>query len=50
MVSDVAEKVKKVFVVMGEPKSSTFLVQRLRDELEVDAVYPERGLIYRLDV
>jgi metallo-beta-lactamase family protein len=50
MVSDVAEKVKRVFVVMGEPKSSTFLVQRLRDELEVDAIYPERGIIYRLDV
>lgn len=50
MVSDVAEKVKKVFVVMGEPKSSVFLVQRLRDELDVDALYPERGIIYKLDV
>ncbi|TSC70252.1 MAG: metallo-beta-lactamase family protein [Parcubacteria group bacterium Gr01-1014_46] len=48
LVSDTAEKVKKVFVVMGEPKSSIFLVQRLRDELEVDAIYPERGIIYRL--
>ncbi len=50
MVSDTAEKVKKVFVVMGEPKSSVFLVQRLRDELEVDAIYPERGIIYKLEV
>jgi len=50
MVSDVADKVKKVFVVMGEPKSSVFLVQRLRDELGVDAVYPERGIIYKLSV
>ena len=50
LVSNTAEKVKKVFVVMGEPKSSAFLVQRLRDELDVDAIYPERGIIYRLDV
>ena len=30
----------KVFAVMGEPKSSLFLVQKLRDNLGVDAVYP----------
>ena len=36
-----AEKVKKVFVVMGEPKSSLFLVQKLRDNLGVDAISPE---------
>lgn len=48
MVSNTAKKVKKVFVVMGEPKSSTYLTQRLRDELEVDAIYPERGKIYKL--
>ncbi len=35
-----AEKLKKVFCVMGEPKSSMFLVQKLRDNLGVDAVYP----------
>ena len=34
---------KKVFTVMGEPKSSLFLVQRLRDELGVNAEYPEYG-------
>lgn len=48
MVSNTAEKVKKTFVVMGEPKSSTFLAQRLRDELEVNAIYPERGKPYSL--
>jgi metallo-beta-lactamase family protein len=48
MVSDSVETVKKVFVVMGEPKSSMFLVQRLRDYLDVDAIYPERGLLYEL--
>jgi len=36
-------KLKKVFTVMGEPKSSLFLVQRLRDEIGVDAEYPEYG-------
>ncbi|MFA6797620.1 MAG: MBL fold metallo-hydrolase RNA specificity domain-containing protein, partial [Candidatus Paceibacterota bacterium] len=35
--------IKKVFTVMGEPKSSLFLVQRLRDELDVKAEYPEYG-------
>lgn len=49
MVENTAKTVKKVFVVMGEPKSSTFLAQRLRDELEVDAIYPERGKPYKLD-
>jgi metallo-beta-lactamase family protein len=38
----------KVFVVMGEPKASTYLVQRLREELDVDATYPECGKIYLL--
>ncbi len=41
--------IKKIFVVMGEPKSSTFLVQRLRDELDVDAIHPEAGIPYELD-
>ncbi len=48
MVSDTAYSVKKVFVVMGEPKSSMFLVQRLRDYLDVDALYPERGKVYSI--
>jgi hypothetical protein len=33
---------------MGEPKASLFLAQRLRDELDVDAVFPERGKKYEL--
>lgn len=48
MVSDTADTVKKVFVVMGEPKASTYLAQRLHEELGVLAVYPERGKIYLL--
>ncbi len=42
-VSDMQESVKKVFVVMGEPKSSMFLVQKLRDNLAIDAYAPEQG-------
>ncbi len=45
-----AETVKKVFVVMGEPKSAMFLVQRLRDYLGVDAVFPEQGSSVELDM
>jgi len=37
------ETLKKVFAVMGEPKASLFLVQRLRDELNVNAENPEYG-------
>jgi metallo-beta-lactamase family protein len=36
-------KLKKVFAVMGEPKASLFLTQRLQDELNVNAEYPEYG-------
>ncbi len=42
-VEDSSDSLKKVFVVMGEPKSSMFLVQKLRDNLGVDAYAPERG-------
>lgn len=44
-----AATVKKVFVVMGEPKSAMFLVQRLRDYVGVDAVFPEQGSSVELD-
>lgn len=49
MVSNTASTLKKVFVVMGEPKSSTYLVQRLKNELGVDAIYPEQGKMYVLE-
>ena len=42
-VEDMQDVVKKVFVVMGEPRSSMFLVQKLRDNLGVEASAPERG-------
>jgi metallo-beta-lactamase family protein len=38
-----AVTLKKVFVAIGEPKASLFLAQRLRDELGLDAVVPEKG-------
>ena len=41
-VENMQEKIKKVFVVMGEPKSSMFLVQKLRDNLGIDAYAPEQ--------
>lgn len=49
MISDTAETVKKVFVVMGEPGASMFLAQKLHEYLNIDAVYPERGKVYELD-
>lgn len=42
-VEDMQDTLKKVFVVMGEPKSSMFLVQKLRDNLGIEASAPEQG-------
>ena len=42
-VEDMQDTIKKVFVVMGEPKSSMFLVQKIRDNLGIEAFAPERG-------
>ena len=47
-VATAADSLKRVFVVMGEPKASLFLAQKLRDNLNVDAIYPERGRGYGL--
>ena len=43
-----SKKLTKVFVIMGEPKSSLFLCQRIRDYLDIDAVYPEENKEYEL--
>ncbi len=37
------DSLKQVFVVMGEPSASGFLVQRIRDYLSVKATAPEAG-------
>lgn len=42
-VEDSADSLKKVFVTMGEAKSSLFLVQRLRDYLGINAFAPKQG-------
>ncbi|NQV87980.1 MAG: MBL fold metallo-hydrolase [Parcubacteria group bacterium] len=47
-VGGTAETVKQVFVAMGEPKASLFLVQRLRDQVGINAIYPEKGKVYEL--
>lgn len=41
---------EKVFVAMGEPKASLFLVQRLRDFLDVDAIAPAQGERYEIEL
>jgi metallo-beta-lactamase family protein len=42
-VHNTADSVKKVFVIMGEPKSSLFLAQKIRDNLGIDTYVPEAG-------
>jgi metallo-beta-lactamase family protein len=39
-VNTATSRLKKIFVVMGEPRASIFLAQRIRDELKKDAVTP----------
>ncbi len=43
-----ASGLKKVFVAMGENKSSAFLAQRMRAELSVNAIVPEKNVEYPL--
>lgn len=42
-VGHMSETVKKVFVVMGEPKSALFLAQKLHDNLNVSVHAPDAG-------
>lgn len=39
---------KKIFIVMGEPKSSLFLAQKIRDYVGIEAIVPEKGSAYEL--
>lgn len=48
-VEDMLDSLKKVFIVMGEPKSSMFLVQKLRDNLGLEAYAPEQGSTVTLE-
>jgi len=47
-VSHALPKLRQVFIAMGETKSSTFLVQRLRDELGANAIVAEKVREYEL--
>ncbi|HAQ02587.1 hypothetical protein A2467_03305 [Candidatus Nomurabacteria bacterium RIFOXYC2_FULL_36_8] len=42
-VADTANTVKKIFLLMGEPKSAMFLAQKLKDNLGVNAYTPIAG-------
>lgn len=46
--STAGDKLKKIFVVMGEPGASMHLAQRLNDEFGKEAIVPERGKVYEL--
>jgi len=48
-VGQTEESLEQVFVALGEPKSSLFLAQRLRDFLGVDAIVPEAKKAYQID-
>jgi metallo-beta-lactamase family protein len=45
-----ANTLKKVFVVMGEPKASLFLVQKIKDNTGVEAYHPEQDEEVVLDM
>jgi len=48
-VENTRDTLQKVFVVMGEPKSSMFLVQKIRDNLGIEAYSPELGDVVSLE-
>jgi metallo-beta-lactamase family protein len=47
-ISPSATRLKKVFCVMGEPKASMHLAQRLRDTYGIDAIHPENKTTWEL--
>jgi metallo-beta-lactamase family protein len=48
-VEEIKPSPKKIFVVMGEPKSAMFLAQKLRDNLGINAKTPTAGEIVNLE-
>lgn len=48
-VASTSETLKKIFVVLGEPKSAYFLGQRLHETYQVPVLVPEKGDIIELD-
>jgi len=49
-VEDSADTLKKVWCAMGEPKSSMFLAQRLRDYVGVEASVPKTGETVEINI
>lgn len=49
-VEQAGESLKKVFVVMGEPRASQFLAQRIKDFLGIEAVVPTQGQTAEIDL
>lgn len=47
-VTTATERLKQVFVILGEPGASMHLAQRLNDELDAHALVPEKGRWYEL--
>jgi metallo-beta-lactamase family protein len=47
-VADAQKTLKEAFVTMGEPKTSMFLAQKLRDQLGVKAIVPDAKKTYEL--
>ena len=47
-VATATDRLKKVFVVMGEPAASMYLAQKINNELSVKALLPEKDLEYKL--
>ena len=50
MIETSHDTLQQVFVAMGEPASSFFLAQRCRDYLGLDAVVPENGQTFTLEL
>jgi len=48
-VSTATKRLKKVFVVMGEPGASMHFAQRINDELGIKALMPEKDKPYELE-
>lgn len=48
-VASTAKSLKKVIIVLGEPKSTYFLGQRIHETYDLPVVVPERGDVMELD-
>jgi metallo-beta-lactamase family protein len=50
MIEPTASSLKHVYIVLGEPKSSFYLAQKINDTYGVNVSVPERGEIVELDM